>query len=88
MKRIKLVIITLLFLSPTISKAQYVTIPNQGFVNFLQYTFPSCMSGNMMDTTWNNIIAAITAKLTKKPVIENSLIKEEIKKCLVSLQNK
>jgi hypothetical protein len=41
-----------------------------------------------LTVSWNNIIAAITAKLTKKPVIENSLIKEEIKKCLVSLQNK
>ncbi len=38
------------------SKAQYVTIPDTNFVNWLNINFPSCMNGNQMDTTCSAIL--------------------------------
>jgi hypothetical protein len=35
--------------------------------------------------SWNTIIKALEATLTKKSVIENSYIQEKIKMCLISL---
>jgi len=37
-------------------KAQWVTIPDTNFVNFLTQNYPSCMNGNLMDTTCTQII--------------------------------
>lgn len=37
-------------------KAQTVVIPDAGFVQFLQANYPSCMSGNLMDTTCADIV--------------------------------
>jgi hypothetical protein len=54
--------LTVLFLISSISvKAQFVTIPDPNFVTYLTTMFPSCMSGNQMDTTcgpitWQNTV--------------------------------
>ena len=37
-------------------KGQWVTIPDANFVAYLQANFPSCMNGNLMDTTCAGII--------------------------------
>jgi uncharacterized repeat protein (TIGR01451 family) len=37
-------------------KAQWVTIPDTNFVNKLTQLYPSCMNGNLMDTTCTQII--------------------------------
>lgn len=59
MKEFKLLILAIssIFIS-TIARAQYVTIPNGGFANYLQYTYPGSMSGNMLDTTFVSITQA------------------------------
>ena len=40
------------------AKAQYVTIPDPAFVQFLQLNYPNCMNGNQMDTTCSEIVSA------------------------------
>lgn len=45
-----------LFFSNT--RAQYVTIPDTNFVHYLQTYFPSCMSGNQLDTTCPAVLSA------------------------------
>jgi uncharacterized repeat protein (TIGR01451 family) len=42
------------------TKAQYVTIPDANFRNFLQANYPSCMSGGMLDTTCTAVVNATT----------------------------
>jgi Leucine-rich repeat (LRR) protein len=55
-KYILLLFIFCLQLAPT--KAQWVTIPDANFATKLQLLFPSCMSGNQMDTTCAGIVNA------------------------------
>jgi uncharacterized repeat protein (TIGR01451 family) len=38
------------------AKAQWVTIPDANFANFLTQNYPSCMSGNQLDTTCSDIL--------------------------------
>ncbi len=45
-------------LSFIITKAQCVTIPDTAFVTYLQANFPTCMNGNLMDTTCSGIVNA------------------------------
>lgn len=40
------------------TNAQWVTIPDPGFVNILTNNFPVCMNGNQMDTTCPGIVSA------------------------------
>ncbi|MCX8470552.1 MAG: hypothetical protein ORN55_02115, partial [Chitinophagaceae bacterium] len=40
----------------TRSNAQYLTIPDTNFVNYLTAHYPSAMVGNMMDTTDVNVV--------------------------------
>jgi uncharacterized repeat protein (TIGR01451 family) len=40
------------------SKSQYVLIPDTNFKNLLQLNYPSCMSGNMLDTTCSEVVSA------------------------------
>ncbi|MDO9185394.1 MAG: T9SS type A sorting domain-containing protein [Bacteroidia bacterium] len=48
----KITLICLLIAMNFASKAQnYVTIPDTNFVAYLQTNFPTCMNGNLMDTT-------------------------------------
>jgi len=53
----------LLFLSTEI-KAQYVTIPDARFVNWLHTYYPSVMSGNQMDTTNSSVITLTSISIT------------------------
>lgn len=39
-------------------KAQWVTIPDANFVSYLQQYYPTCMNGNLMDTTCSWITSA------------------------------
>ena len=39
-----------------VSQAQYVTIPDTNFVNYLTIYYPQCMSGNQLDTTCAAVI--------------------------------
>lgn len=54
-KRSIYILIVLLTLFVNSGKAQWVSIPDPNFVSFLQTNFPSCMSGNMMDTSCSGI---------------------------------
>ena len=56
MKKIILLLLIVFIFNET--KAQYVTIPDANFVAYLQANFPSCMSGNQMDTTCVGITGA------------------------------
>ena len=56
-----LLFIFCLQLLPT--KAQWVTIPDANFVNFLTLNYPSCMNGNLMDTTCAGIVNETTLNL-------------------------
>lgn len=48
-------IFILVFLFAFKTKAQWVTINDANFVTFLQQSYPSCMNGNLMDTTCSDI---------------------------------
>jgi len=50
MKKLSLLLF-ILFLHIFHAKAQYVTIPDANFATWLTQEYPSCMSGNQMDTT-------------------------------------
>ncbi len=56
MKKLKFALASLFLVCSVVSKAQFVNIPDAGFVSFLQYTYPTCMSGSMMDTTCADIV--------------------------------
>jgi uncharacterized repeat protein (TIGR01451 family) len=49
-------VLALLGLSFNDAKAQYVTIPDVNFKNWLTTTYPACMIGNQMDTTCAAIV--------------------------------
>jgi len=53
-----LYILIFAFSLTTYSNAQWVTIPDAGFVNILTNNFPTCMNGNQMDTTCPGIVSA------------------------------
>lgn len=55
MKKI-LLLILILSLKFASSKAQWVTIPDASFVYQLSQLYPSCMNGNLMDTTCSQIV--------------------------------
>ena len=51
-----LLLIFILFLHFLPTKAQYVAIPDANFLNWLQLHYPTCMNGNLMDTTCTDIV--------------------------------
>src|SRR5687768_4896554 len=53
---IRILFLFIFFIFSRTVEAQWVTIPDTGFVSFLQTNYPSCMSGNQMDTTCTAII--------------------------------
>ena len=65
---------SLLFLSPFLFfihfnlSAQFVTIPDANFVSWLQSNYPSCMSGNQMDTTCAGIINETNVSCTYQSI--------------------
>ena len=56
MKKLLLSFFILFCLQFAPAKAQWVTIPDANFVNWLNLNFPSCMNGNQMDTTCTDIV--------------------------------
>jgi len=55
--KLKYTLFTLFLCTTLYTKAQtYVTIPDTHFAAWLNTNYPSCMSGNQMDITCNNII--------------------------------
>ncbi len=57
------------------AKAQFVTIPDTNFVAFLQANYPSCMSGNQMDTTCTNIISATSLLVSSQNISDLTGVK-------------
>lgn len=58
----------LLFLPFVFAQAQFVTIPDPNFVTYLQTQFPSCMSGNQLDTTCATTPFAQTMNMANKGI--------------------
>ncbi|MBP6428057.1 MAG: T9SS type A sorting domain-containing protein [Bacteroidia bacterium] len=56
MKKLFSIILLLMIVSK--SNAQWVTIPDTSFVNYLTLRFPLCMNGNQMDTTCSDVLSA------------------------------
>ena len=54
----KLFTCLLFIIISNLTHAQYVTIPDSNFVNFLTSKYPNCMNGNQMDTTCSTITYA------------------------------
>ncbi len=54
----KLFLFSFFLFSFSFSKAQWVTIPDANFVAYLQANYPTCMNGNLMDTTCSGIVNA------------------------------
>ncbi len=54
-KKVALALFFFLFFNTNV-KAQWVAIPDANFVTYLQQNFPTCMNGNLMDTTCSDIV--------------------------------
>ena len=52
----KALLLSFFIFSFSISKAQWVTIPDANFVAWLQTIYPTCMNGMLMDTTCSGIV--------------------------------
>lgn len=57
----KFLLLVLISLFTFSVQAQYVTIPDPGFVSWLTFNYPNCMNGNQMDTTCADILSPSTA---------------------------
>lgn len=71
-----ILIISILLLQLAPSKAQYVTIPDAGFVAWLTHKYPACMNGNQMDTTCTQIV--FEDSVTLYPIPPQSIIIADI----------
>ena len=71
MKTLKLLFLIPFLFGINYIEAQTVTIPDAGFVNFLQYTYPSCMSGNLLDTTCTDIVNETNLNIPTQYSISN-----------------
>lgn len=60
MRRVLLALVLFFFITFS-SNAQFVTIPDSGFVNWLNFEYPNCMNGNQLDTTCADILSPSTA---------------------------
>ncbi len=61
MKKYSLLLVTFFVMITTITKAQYVNIPDSNFRKYLIQTFPSCFNGaGQMDTTCSGVLNAGT----------------------------
>ncbi len=59
----KIFITFLIVFTVTLCKGQWVSIPDTNFVSWLQSQYPSCMNGNLMDTTCSSIVNDFTIYL-------------------------
>ena len=73
MKR-TLTLLTFSLLSIFSVKSQNVTITDPGFLEYLQFNYPNCMSGNQMDTTCTSITDVTYIELT--PLMIQSTIND------------
>ncbi len=71
MKYISNAIIWCSILFSSLSHSQTVTIPTGGFANFLQVYYPTCMSGNLLDTTCPAIVNATSVNIPSSYSINN-----------------
>ncbi|MEP7265270.1 MAG: hypothetical protein ABI772_12265, partial [Bacteroidota bacterium] len=70
-----LIIVLFLFIADE-SDAQFVTIPDTNFVNWLNNNgFSSCMNGNQMDTTCSQIITAVNLLISNTNIQDLTGIK-------------
>jgi uncharacterized repeat protein (TIGR01451 family) len=66
----KLILLFLvLFLKFAPAKAQWVTIPDPNFVDWLNWQHAECMSGNQMDTTCAGIVNAASANINDENIL-------------------
>jgi uncharacterized repeat protein (TIGR01451 family) len=61
-------ILLALFLLTSSAHAQWVSLPDTNFRNFLQINYPSCMSGGMLDTTCSAVVNAIKVNCAFKNI--------------------
>jgi uncharacterized repeat protein (TIGR01451 family) len=54
----------------TPAKAQWVTIPDANFVYFLTQNFPSCMNGNLMDTTCTQVVGITSITINDQFLVD------------------
>ena len=52
------------------AEAQFVTIPDPDFVQWLTLEYPSCMNGNLMDTTCTEILATTSLGLNGQTITD------------------
>lgn len=73
----KRILLSLLFcFCLNISKAQYVTIPDSNFVNYLNtFGYGSCLIGNQLDTTCSLILTPTTLNMQSQNIMDLTGIK-------------
>ncbi|MEI7802760.1 MAG: hypothetical protein WCI97_08970, partial [Bacteroidota bacterium] len=64
----KFLLFSFFIFSFSLSKAQWVTIPDANFVAWLQIHYPTCMNGNLMDTTCNGIVNSTWVDCSNKNI--------------------
>ena len=66
------ILLSLVFCFALISaRAQYVTIPDTNFVNWLNANgYASCMSGNLMDTTCSAVVNALSVNCSNSNIFD------------------
>lgn len=67
---IKIFLVFFICATAHVAKAQWVTIPDSNFVNFLTDNYPSCMNGNLMDTTCSAVVNATTVNCNTKNIYD------------------
>ncbi len=62
--------VLLTFVLVATAQAQFVTIPDANFATYLQTNFPTCMSGNQMDTTCTAITTRTLVDVNTKNIAD------------------
>jgi uncharacterized repeat protein (TIGR01451 family) len=62
----------LLLLACATTQAQFVTIPDANFVTYLQNNYPTCMSGNQLDTTCTSVTTVTLVNVENKGIADLS----------------
>jgi uncharacterized repeat protein (TIGR01451 family) len=70
MKKTILSFLILFCLQLAPAKAQWVTIPDPSFVIWLQANYPTCMNGNLMDTTCSDIVNSTSLIIADPDIID------------------
>lgn len=67
---IKIFLVFFICATAHVAKAQWVTIPDSNFVNFLTDNYPSCMNGNLMDTTCSAVVNETDVNCSSKNIYD------------------